>query len=123
MEYAAYPHQLTKHVPSIPSVWLLDDSRIIAVKGYEDAPVVMTTVGDIAGVVRRAIEFEGEWPEVGGISGARVSPRELQRIVEKVKGRSPCHGQRRKQLCKFNPYLLLHGVIQGIPSKWTWLIQ
>lgn len=58
----------------------------MAVKGYEDEPIVATSVRDIAAVVKLAIEFEGEWPTVGGISGTRLSPNELKTIGEKIKG-------------------------------------
>ena len=86
MEYAAFPHQLTKHIPPMPTVWQLDDLRIVTVKGHEDDQITMTSVSDIADVVRRAIEFEGEWPEIGGISGVKISSRELKEVVERIRG-------------------------------------
>lgn len=86
MEYSAFPRQLTKHVPPMPTVFQLEDLRIVAVKGHEDDQVTLTTVSDIAAIVRRAIEYEGEWPEIGGISGERISPRQLQQVVQKIRG-------------------------------------
>lgn len=50
--------------------------------------VVWTTVEDIAGVVARAIEYEGEWPAVGGISGSRVTVREMLQLGEAI-GKCP----------------------------------
>lgn len=87
-EYAATPHQIAKHVPPMPTLWQLNDLRVVSVKGHEDDPVSMTTAADIAGVVRLAIEYEGEWPEVGGICGQKITPREIQRATEKVRGKS-----------------------------------
>lgn len=88
MEYAAWPIQRSKHVPPMPLTWQLDDLRIVAVRGHEDDPITLTTVGDIAGVVRLAIEYEGAWPEVGGINGSQTSIRQLQKAVEKIRGKS-----------------------------------
>ncbi|KAK2606326.1 hypothetical protein QQS21_003257 [Conoideocrella luteorostrata] len=87
MDYAGYPHKLAKHVPPMPTVWQLDELRIVGVKGHEDDMVTMTTVSDIAAVVKHAIEYEGEWPEVGGIRGQQISPRQLQQMVEKIRGK------------------------------------
>lgn len=87
MEYAAYPHRTTKHVPPLPTIWQLDDLRVAAIKGYEDRPVTMTSVVDIANVVKRAVEYRGEWPEVGGISGVQISPRQIQKVVENIRGK------------------------------------
>lgn len=86
MEYAAFPRQLTKHVPPMPTVWQLNNLRIVAVNGHEDDQVTLTTISDIAIVVRRAIEYEKVWPEVGGISGERITPRQLKLLVEKIRG-------------------------------------
>lgn len=52
-------------------------------RGYEDAPVTVTSVRDIAGVVRRAVEYEGgAWPVVGGVQGQQVSHNQLKQMVE-----------------------------------------
>lgn len=87
MEYAAFPLQLTKHVPPMPTVWQLNDFRIVTVKGHENDPMTLTTISDIATVVRRAIEYKQEWPEVGGISGARITANQLKLLVEKIRGK------------------------------------
>ncbi|KAJ9130776.1 2-hydroxyisoflavone reductase [Pleurostoma richardsiae] len=87
MEYTAFPRQLTRHVPPMAIAWQLDDLRIVAIEGHEDDPMTVTTVSDIAGVVRRAVEYEGEWPEIGGITGESISPRQLQHVVEKIRGK------------------------------------
>ncbi|KAF7561268.1 hypothetical protein G7046_g2886 [Stylonectria norvegica] len=86
MEYAAYPRKITKHVATMATAWQLEDLRIITVSGTEDKPVTLTSIPDIAAAVRGAIEYEGEWPEVGGISGDQITPRQLQQIVQKIRG-------------------------------------
>ncbi|KAI9150303.1 Oxidoreductase BOA1 [Paramyrothecium foliicola] len=86
LDYLGYPQQSNKYVPTPATQWQLEDLRIVSVKGHEDDPLVFTTVADIVEVVRRAVEYDGEWPEIGGIIGDRVSQRQLQRLVEKIRG-------------------------------------
>lgn len=66
----------------------LNDLRVVSIRGYEDDPLVLTSVTDIAGIVRRAVEYEGEWPEYGGISGNRLSARQIKELTEKIRGES-----------------------------------
>lgn len=88
MEYAGYPKQISTHVPPMPTVWAVDAARVSTVEGHEDDLVTITTVGDIVRVVRRAIEYEGEWPVVGGIAGHQLTAREFKDIVERVTGKT-----------------------------------
>ena len=46
-----------------------------------------TSVTDLAAVIARAVDLDGEWPVIGGISGNRVSISELLKIGEKVRGK------------------------------------
>jgi len=62
--------------------------RAIVVDGHEDAIITLTTVQDIAGVVAGAIEVDGEWPEIGGIRGNRVTISQILEIGEKIRGLS-----------------------------------
>ena len=41
---------------------------------------------DLTYVVARDIDFEGEWPVVGGITGTDISIRQLLALGEKVCG-------------------------------------
>jgi len=45
-----------------------------------------TTIADMANIVARAIEYEGEWPVVGGIRGTTMSDTKLLEIGAKVRG-------------------------------------
>jgi hypothetical protein len=47
----------------------------------------MTTVKDLANVVARAIEYEGEWPVIGGIHGGTFRISEIIELGAKVRGR------------------------------------
>lgn len=70
--------------------------RAIVVDGHEDAFVSLTTSQDIAGVVSRAVEYDGEWPEIGGIRGNRVTISQILQIGEKVRGMSlPMNNRKR----------------------------
>jgi hypothetical protein len=59
--------------------------RAIVTEGF-DALMTFTTVHDLAAVVARAVDYHGEWPVVGGISGNRVSVSQILGIGKKVRG-------------------------------------
>lgn len=59
--------------------------RAIVVDDY-DAIMTYTTVQDLAAVIARAVDLDGEWPVIGGISGNRVSISQILRIGEKIRG-------------------------------------
>jgi hypothetical protein len=61
--------------------------RAIVVEGH-DAVLSLTTVQDVAAIVARAVEYEGEWPVVGGFSGNKVTVSKIIEIGEKVRGMS-----------------------------------
>ena len=82
MEYIAHPRQSTKHVPTIPMMWQLGGARAVVVRGHENDKITVTSVGDIANVVRLAIEYEGVWPEIGGIQGQLLSTVQFKSLVE-----------------------------------------
>ena len=51
-----------------------------------DNQVTLTTVQDLGRVVAAAIDFEGEWPETGGIRGGQIKLSELIKLGEKLRG-------------------------------------
>ena len=60
--------------------------RALVLEGGDDDSIVLTTVQDLANVVARAIDFEGEWPVTGGIRGAEISVGQLLALGEKIRG-------------------------------------
>lgn len=47
---------------------------------------------DLARIVRGAVEYEGVWPETGGLRGGRLSVGELVKLGEELRGLwSPCN--------------------------------
>lgn len=63
-----------------------ENRRALALDGGNDDRLTLTTVQDLAAVVAKAIDYEGEWPTVGGIRGAEVSVGQLLSLGEKVRG-------------------------------------
>jgi len=59
--------------------------RAIIVEDH-DSIMTFTTVQDLAKVVARAVDYEGEWPRIGGISGNRVPVSRILEIGEIVRG-------------------------------------
>lgn len=66
-----------------------ENRRALVRDGGENDRLTFTTVQDVANVVARAVDFEGEWPVVGGIRGADVSIGELIALGEKLRGKCP----------------------------------
>lgn len=60
--------------------------RAIVIEGYDNSIVTYTTVQDLAAVVAKAVDLEGEWPVMGGISGNRVTISQILNIGEKIRG-------------------------------------
>lgn len=60
--------------------------RALVLDGGDDNRITLTTVLDLANVVARAIDFEGEWPVVSGIRGADMSIGQLIALGEKIRG-------------------------------------
>ncbi|KAK3308467.1 uncharacterized protein B0T15DRAFT_483121 [Chaetomium strumarium] len=86
INYLTYPYQLTKHLPRMHTPIDFNERRILIVEGSEDVRITLTRVEDLAGVVARAVEYEGEWPVVGGIKGTELSVRQLIELGEKIRG-------------------------------------
>ncbi|CAG9940309.1 unnamed protein product [Clonostachys rosea f. rosea IK726] len=86
LNYLAHPHSISKHITTIPLTVNIEKRHALLEEGSLDAYMTFTTTKDIANVVARAVEYEGEWPKVGGIQGNRHTLQELVEIGEKVRG-------------------------------------
>lgn len=62
--------------------------RAIVLEG-EDSLFTLTTIKDLANIVARAIELEGEWPIDGGIHGATLPTSKILEIGARVRGMLP----------------------------------
>ncbi|KAI1803962.1 NAD(P)-binding protein [Daldinia bambusicola] len=84
MNYLAHPHKTTTHVQTVPFTIDFENQQAVAIEGSLNDVIVWTTVQDIAGVVVRAVEHEGEWPAIGGITGTRATIGEVLKLGEAI---------------------------------------
>ncbi|KAJ5564102.1 NAD(P)-binding protein [Penicillium frequentans] len=89
INYLTRPYPSAKHLQLLDLPWDFQNRRVIAVDGGEDARITLTTVEDLANVVARAIDFEGEWPVDGGISGNDTTIGEVVALGERCRGGKP----------------------------------
>ena len=90
LDYLASPYQTARHVEPLDTVFDFQNCRAIAVDGHEDAVITLTTAADLASVVARAVDYDGKWPEIGGIRGNRVTFLQVIRVGEKIRGMCFC---------------------------------
>ncbi|KXH33109.1 NmrA-like family protein [Colletotrichum simmondsii] len=84
--YMTYPFSSSKHVQLFETPFNFDQRRALVVDGGENAIITFTTAQDLARVVALAVEYEGEWPLIGGVQGAQVSVAQLIALGEKIRG-------------------------------------
>ena len=63
----------------------LENRRAIVPAGG-DFPITFTTLQDVTKVVAEAIDYEGEWPKRGGISGTNTTNSEFIKLIESIRG-------------------------------------
>ncbi|KAJ5805011.1 hypothetical protein N7474_010898 [Penicillium riverlandense] len=78
-----------KKVASESLVEKLENLTQENIYGSDDDRITFTSVHDLANVVAMAIDFEAEWPVVGGIRGTDISIGQLIALGEKVRGGLP----------------------------------
>jgi hypothetical protein len=86
LNYLASPHRTSAYITPLDTFIDFLNRRAIIVEGYEDVPVVYTMSQDIAKVVAKAVEYEGEWPRMGGIRGNQVTVRQVLDMGKRVRG-------------------------------------
>ncbi|KAJ4311388.1 hypothetical protein N0V84_010481 [Fusarium piperis] len=84
--YMTFPYNSSKHVDLFEIPINFHKRRAIICEGGEDDVITITTAQDVAKVVALAVEYEGEWPLVGGIRGANITVSELIALGEKIRG-------------------------------------
>ncbi|KAJ3534241.1 hypothetical protein NM208_g7624 [Fusarium decemcellulare] len=75
------------HITLFPMLFDFDNLRTIVVEEDLHARITFTTIQDIAGVVARAIEYDGEWPVYGGMGGGTATVAEILALGERIRGR------------------------------------
>lgn len=94
LDYLAGSRLTTKHVK--PWAALVIDHEHLRARLPDDPSnrVTYTAVRDFVNIVVKAIGYEGEWPEMGGIDGVTLSLAEEVAIGERVRGKC-CAGRAR----------------------------
>lgn len=59
--------------------------RVLTLDGHEDDTITLTTTQDMAKVVARAVDYEGDWPVFGGIVGSNITISQLIALGEKIR--------------------------------------
>jgi hypothetical protein len=85
LNYFSYPHKSAEYFHNTEVKIDFQNCRAI-VLDEGDNQLTLTTVQDLGRVVAAAIDFEGEWPETGGIRGGQIKTSELIKLGEKLRG-------------------------------------
>ncbi|KAH6641240.1 hypothetical protein F5144DRAFT_618821 [Chaetomium tenue] len=83
--YLTHPYKSTKHIHPMQTPFDFVNCRLLMVDS-DDFCITLTTVTDIAKVVVKAVEYEGEWPVVGGIRGDDLTMEEVIKMGERIRG-------------------------------------
>ncbi|KAH8680672.1 hypothetical protein BX600DRAFT_504432 [Xylariales sp. PMI_506] len=86
LNYFTAPYKSSNHIHVLETPIDFNKRRALVVDGGEDARITLTTVHDLAQVVARAIDFQGQWPVVSGIRGGEMSIKEIIALGEKLRG-------------------------------------
>ncbi|KAK7229823.1 hypothetical protein V2G26_001993 [Clonostachys chloroleuca] len=86
MDYLGHPHRVSKYLTTMPVTVDIEKCHALVLSGSLTDKITFTAARDIGKVVARAIEYEGEWPLIGGVSGNQISFEDLIRIGERVRG-------------------------------------
>ncbi|KAF2160733.1 hypothetical protein M409DRAFT_28870 [Zasmidium cellare ATCC 36951] len=86
--YLAHPHKSAEHFKSFETHIDFQNCRALVLEGGENDCITLTTAQDLANIVVKAVEYQGEWPVLGGIKGTELSIQELTEIGERVRGKS-----------------------------------
>lgn len=87
--YFTHPYKSAKHVSTFETQFDFSNRRAIVPEGCDDVKMTLTTASDLANIVVRAIEYEGEWPVQGGIKGCEISIAEIIRLREEIREEHP----------------------------------
>ncbi|KAK3684123.1 hypothetical protein B0T22DRAFT_469635 [Podospora appendiculata] len=86
INYLTYPYKSTNHIKPIATPFDFENRRALILEGSETSRITLTTAQDLANVVARAVDYEGEWPLVGGVKGGEVTLGGLIAIGEQIRG-------------------------------------
>ncbi|KAK5023210.1 hypothetical protein LTS07_009432 [Exophiala sideris] len=85
LNYLGTPNKTSRYLTPLNTFVDFQNRRGIVVDGH-DPIITLTTVQDLAAVVAKAVDFEGEWPIVGGMRGNSIAVSKILEIGERVRG-------------------------------------
>jgi hypothetical protein len=88
VNYFTFPHRSAKYL-AVEGQFNLDfeNRRAIVIEGT-DPHFTLTTIQDLARVVSAAIDYEGVWPETGGIRGEQLTISQFLSMGAKIRGKA-----------------------------------
>ncbi|KAK0662035.1 hypothetical protein QBC41DRAFT_32826 [Cercophora samala] len=84
-DYLCHPYKSSRHIHPFQTQIDFHARRAIILEGSEDARITWITAKDLANVVAKAVEYEGEWPVDGGIQGDELTIGEIITLGEKIR--------------------------------------
>ncbi|CAD0106610.1 unnamed protein product [Aureobasidium uvarum] len=88
LNYLTSPYKSSNYLQQMQTPFDFDEGRFIMIDGSDNDRITLTTVQDLAQVVARAVEYEGKWPVVGGISGVELSMKQIIELGESIRGKT-----------------------------------
>lgn len=85
VNYFARPYKTSKHIHPFELQWDFHGRRAIVMDGRDGGPINLITIKDFTDVIASAVEFEGEWPVVGGIRADVLTVKQLVALGEKIR--------------------------------------
>ena len=90
VDLLTHPYSGLKHLATFEAHIDINKRRILALEGGDGGIMSLITVEDFVNITIQAIEYEGEWPVVGGIKGNDITYEALIALVKKVRGKFQC---------------------------------
>ncbi|GAB1318521.1 Oxidoreductase BOA1 (Fragment) [Madurella fahalii] len=87
LNYLAGSRRTAKYLEPLVTTVDVDNCRAM-VPGGSHHLISHVTIQDVVNIVVKAVDYEGEWPKIGGINGATVSIADEIAIYEKVTDKS-----------------------------------
>jgi hypothetical protein len=86
LNYFTYPHKSAEHLGLIEVQIDFQNARAIVLGDGTDK-FSLTAIQDVSAVVAAAIDYPGEWPEIGGIRGGQITSAQLIKLGEEIRGK------------------------------------
>ncbi|KAK4097675.1 hypothetical protein N658DRAFT_489026 [Parathielavia hyrcaniae] len=85
LNFIAGSRQTAKHVRSSNLLGVDHDKGTAVVASNMTETYTLTAIADLVNIVVKAVEYEGEWPKIGGINGNTLSLAEEIAVGEKIR--------------------------------------